>query len=170
MTTAPIDYAPRRRTWRRWRRGVIIAAGLLFLLSLPGLPVRRVESRIDAVTGTMTWTTRWPFGLTTGPRVDVSPLELRLKRSRIQSTPAWRTLHITHRNLIGRATCYECSSAPAIYRLRPVLEEFAAAATDVELTDFVRVMQSGTEEEQEAAVEAAAGNAFHFLETGRRGS
>ena len=51
--------------------------------------------------------------------------------------------------------CFECSSAPPIYQLRPVLKEFAAASTDVELKEFGSVMQSGTAAEQNTAIDAA---------------
>ena len=110
---------------------------------------------MDAVTGSMTWKTVWLFGITSGPRVDVSPLETRLKKNGITWTPSWQFLHNTHRTVLGNATCYECGSAPPIYQLRPVVKEFAAASTDAELREFVRVMQSGTDAEQEAAVDAA---------------
>src|SRR5439155_26684174 len=90
-----------------------------------------------------------------GPSVDESSLETRLKVCGIAWTPSWHFLHNTHRTVFGNATCYECGSAPPIYQLRPALKEFAAASTDAELREFVRVMQSGTDAEQKAAVEAA---------------
>jgi hypothetical protein len=128
---------------------------LILLVAVPTVTVRQVESRMDAVTGSMTWKTVWLFGITSGSRVDVSPLETRLKSSGIAWTPSWQFLHNTHRTILGNARCYECGPAPAIHQLRPVLKEFAAASTDAELRDFVRVMQSGTDAEQKAAVDAA---------------
>ena len=133
-----------------------VAVVLIFLVAAPTVTVRQVESRMDAVTGSMTWKTVWLFGITSGPRVDVSPLEKRLKSSGITWTPSRQFLHNTHRTVLGNATCYECGSAPPIHQLRPVLEEFAAASTDAELRNFVRVMQSGTDAEQKAIVEAAS--------------
>jgi hypothetical protein len=132
-----------------------LAVSLLVVAALR-VEVRQVESRMDAVTGSMTWKTVWLFGITSGPHVDVSPLEMRLKRSGIPWTASWRLLHNTHESLIGGATCYECGSALAIYRLGPVLTQFAAASSDAELREFVRIMQSGTEAEQRAAVDGAA--------------
>jgi hypothetical protein len=44
-----------------------------------------------------------------------------------------------------------------------VLKHFASAATDDELREFVRVMQSGTEVEQNTAVDAAAEKAFQAM-------
>jgi hypothetical protein len=132
-----------------------VAVVLILLVAAPTVAIRQVESRMDAVTGSMTWKTVWLFGITSGPRVDVSPLETRLNSSGITWTPSWQFLHNTHRTILGNATCYECGSAPPIYQIRPVLKEFASASTDAELREFVRVMQSGTEAEQKAAVEAA---------------
>jgi hypothetical protein len=111
---------------------------------------------MDPVTGSVTWKTTWPFGLTSAPRTDVSPLETRLKSSGIAWTPSWQFLHNTHRNIFSFPTCYECGTAPPIYQLRPVLKEFAAASTDSELREFVRIMQFGTAVEQNAALETAA--------------
>ena len=159
MSPTSLSYSspdtPRSRRRWPWRRLIAAIAVLLLALAAPTVAIRQVESRMDPVTGSMTWKTVWLFGITSGPRVDVSPLETRLKNSGITWTQSWQFLHNTHRTVFGNATCYECGSAPEIYQLRPVLKEFAAASTDAELRKFVRVMQSGTEAEQKAAVEAA---------------
>lgn len=163
MRSRPLDYAspdtPRLRRWP-WRALVAGVVLLLAMLVLPSMIIRQVESRVDPVTGSMSWNTVWLFGFTSGPRIDVSPLEVRLRNSGVQWTPSWKTLHNTHRNIFGSAICYECSSAPPIYDLRPMLKEFAAASTDDELREWVRVMQFGTREEQAAAVDAAAEKAL----------
>lgn len=160
MTCPLPDYAwpPAPRSRQRWRWWALTAAviALAAALLLPAITVRQVESRIDAVTGSMTWKTVWLFGITSAPRLEVSPLETRLKKGGVSWTPSWRFLHNTHRNIFGNATCYECGSAPPIYHLLPVLDEFVRASTDDELREFVAVMQSGTEEQQKAAVDAAA--------------
>jgi len=125
--------------------------------------LRQEEGRVDAVTGSMMSKTVWPFGITSGPRVDASPLEVRLKSSGITWTPSWQFLHNTRHNVFGGATCRECGSAPPIYPLRPVLKEFAASSTDAELREFVRVMQSGTDAGQKAAVDAAGEKGLQAL-------
>ena len=173
MSSMPLNYVspdtPRSRRRWPWRMVTAAVAVLLLALAAPTLAVRQVESRMDAVTGSMTWKTVWLFGITSGTRVDVSPLESRLKSSGITWTPSWQFLHNTHRNVFGDATCYECGSAPAIYQIRPVLKEFAAGSTDSELREFVRVMQSGTEAEREAAVEAAGEKGLQALSAARPG-
>jgi hypothetical protein len=142
---------------------------VLLGIAVPTVAVRQVESRMDPVSGSMTWKTVWRFGITSGPRVDVSPLEARLKSSGIPWTRSWQFLHNTDRNVFGSATCHECGSAPAIYQLRPVLKAFAAASTDAELREFVRVMQSGTGAEQKAAVETAGEKGLRALSAARPG-
>jgi hypothetical protein len=160
MTSPPLNYmSPQttRQYTRRWpwRTLSVVATLSLLLIASLAVTVRQIEGWIDPVTGSMMGKTVWLFGITTGPHVNVSALELRLKSSGIRWTPSWRFLHNTHLNIFGGATCHECGSAPPIYQVRPVLEEFAAASTDAELREFVRVMQSGTDAEQKAAVDAA---------------
>lgn len=133
---------------------------LLGIVSLT-VPVRQVETRMDAVSGSMSSKTVWLFGVTSSPRVEISPLEIRLKKSGIEWTPSWQFLHNTHTNIFGSATCRECGSTPLIYELRSVQPEFATAATDSQLNEFVRVMKSGTDDEQKAAVEKAVNTLLH---------
>lgn len=54
-------------------------------------------------------------------------------------------------------------STPPIEAIRPVLAAFESSCTDAELRDFVRVLQSGTEAEQEVAVQAAGERAVRHL-------
>jgi len=166
MTSIPLNYADELRRHRPrwpWRTiGVVVAVLLLGFYSLAGT-FTQVESGVDPVTGSMTWKTSWPLGITSAPRTGVSPLETRLKRSGIAWTPTWRCLHNTHRNLFGRAICFECSSTPPICHIRPVLKGFADGSTDAELREFVRVLQTGTEVEQNAAVEAAGEKGLQVL-------
>jgi hypothetical protein len=119
-----------------------------------------VSSRIDVVTGSMKWETTGLFGLYSTTRADVSPLETKLKIRGIQWTPSWQFLSTTYKNLFGRSIVFEDSSVPPIYTLRPILKEFAAIATDAELRDFVRVMQSGTEAEQRTLIDAIGDKIF----------
>lgn len=164
MTEAtPLDYSskPTRRSGRRWV-WVAASVGLLLLLGMASLvvSVHEIESRMDAVTGTMTRDRRSFFGLSRGFRRDVSPLEMELTRRGIAWTPDWWTLHVTDRNLFGGAMQYACGSAPEIYSVQRFLGPYAAAATDDELREFVRVMQSGTEAERQSAASAAENKAM----------
>jgi hypothetical protein len=53
--------------------------------------------------------------------------------------------------------------APPIYLIRPLLKDFADASTDAELREFVRVMQSGTDAQKQAAVDAAGEKALQHM-------
>ena|SRR5687768_9006070 len=155
-----------RRTWPARTLG---AAALLLLgaVMLPEPTVRQVESSVDAVTGTMTWKTVWIFGITAPPRIAVSPLERRLVKAGIPWTPQRVFLHIKHLDVFGHPRAWDCGWAPPIHSVRVILEEFAAASTDEELREFVRIMESGTEAEQKAAVDAAGEKALRELRSSR---
>ena len=159
MIRVAIDYAPPRYFNKRWafaRRFLPVAAVCLAFIGLSAVTGREVERRIDTVTGTMTSKTTWAFGIPSAPAVDTSPLELHLKQRNIPWMPNSRFLHSTQYDGFGRATRRACATAPPIYSFRPILGDFAVASTDEELREFVRVMQSGTEAEQRATLEAAA--------------
>jgi len=132
------------------------------LLVLPGLvilsafvSIRQTRKRMDSVTVSIERRTDWPLGITSGPVVLVSPLEVRLRTSGIPWKPHWQFLDGTRSTVFGIVAQRECGAAPPIYRLRPVLAQFVTASTDDEIRAFVKVMQSGTEIEQRAAIEAA---------------
>jgi hypothetical protein len=160
------DDCRQRRTWPARALGAA-ALVLVGVLLLPEPTVRQVESSVDAVTGTMTWKTVWMFGITSPPRIDVSPLERRLVKAGIPWTPQRAFLHNTHLDVFGRPRAWECGWAPPIHSIRVILEEFAAASTDDELREFVHTMESGTEAEQKAAVDAAGEKALRALRSSR---
>lgn len=167
MAVAPPDRVspePPQLHRRWWRRAFVVGGIVAAVLLLPAITVRRVESRMDPMTGS-TRTTVWLFGITSGPQFEVSPLETRLKASGIEWTRSWQFLHRTHRNIFGGTICNEDGAAPPIYELRPVLKEFAAGSTDAELRQFVDLMQSDTAAEQDAAIDAAVAKGFEQLGT-----
>jgi len=159
MQPTTLNYvAPGARVPFRWnrRRVVGFAAVLLLVVILTPFPdVKFVSEQIDPVTGSMSIQTTWAMGLHTSAGTQVSPLEKRLTQSHIAWTPAWQMLGRRHYNLFGNVTTRECGSAPPIYHMRPLMDEFVARATDEELRAFVNVMQSGTTSEQSAAISAA---------------
>jgi len=155
MTIQSIEYASSHRPSRRVPvRLIVIVLVCLAFFAMPFVTVRQTRSRMDAITGSIEWRTDWVFGFRTGPWIEVSPLENRLRKIGVQWSADWRFLHNTHRTIFGRATCYECGTAPQIYQLRSVMQQFVNASSDDEVRALVRILESGTEEEQRAAVEA----------------
>ncbi|MBI1370744.1 MAG: hypothetical protein GC162_19065 [Planctomycetes bacterium] len=129
---------------------MMIAAALIFL------PLREVQVEIDPVTGSMRRQTTWLGFLSTGPQIEVSPLETRLRESGIAWTPSWRFMYCTTDDVMGRK--YACRSAPPIYTLasnRPAMHDFVRNSTDDDLRQFVVTMQSGDRPAQHVAIDAA---------------
>jgi hypothetical protein len=167
MESVTLEYpATRPRRWWRlipWRTLSVATALVLLGLFLTTIEVKQVERQIDAITGSTSGKTVWRCGLTTGAHMNVSPLETRLSASGIPWRPDWQSMGVSGRNIFGRPTFFGCASAPPIHRAGSVLGPFAAASTDAELQAFVKTMQSGTDAEKDAAVEAASEKGFSAL-------
>ena len=167
MTTHALNYGS-TSTRHRWRTVAKVLLTVLLtaaVLSLPFVGVMQTRLRVDAVTGSVERQTTWPLGIATGPRIDVSPLEQRLIATGTTWTRDWRVLTYREQNVFGGATSRACASAPPIYSFRSGLEDFVAASSDHEIRQFVRVIATGTEAEQSAAIEAAADAASGHLRT-----
>ncbi|MCE9589761.1 MAG: hypothetical protein K8S99_04485 [Planctomycetes bacterium] len=134
---------------------------ILYGLS-PLLNVGQAVMRIDPVTGSMQRETIWLFGITSGPKVEVSPLETHLPKIGVRRTPRWQYLSSTKFDLFRRRNARACAMAPPIYYLREMLDDFIAASSDDELRTFVHVMETGTATEQKAAVDAASEKALQY--------
>ncbi len=159
MSPHTLDYIPPEPRRRIGYRAVAWGLGGIALLVVIGnaasLPIKEVNVGLDPVTGSEIRTTTWPFGISTGPRVTPSPLETKLAARGIPYAPSWRFFSSTGQTIFGTPRSFSCGSQPPVANLRPVIAEFAAAATDGELREFVRVMQTGTDAQQLVAVEAA---------------
>ena len=173
MATNTSDHAPAytQRSPGRWRWRTMAFVPLVLILALvsPAITISRVESQMDAVTGSVCLKTVWILGIASSPQVNPSPLEIRLRRSGIQWTPTWQLVHKTHRNIFGGSTKYECASGPPIYELEPVLDKFTAVSSDAELKEFVQTMQSSSISQQRAAVDAATDTGMRASFVIRRG-
>ena len=172
MSLTPLNYAssdsvPTRRQWPPIAIGIVVAI-LCLLLGARIVTVRKVEHRMDSVTGSIASQTYGPFGIESGPpRVHVSLLEQRLKESGISWVPSWHQLSSTHYNVFDRPARFGCGRAPPILHLRDVEAAFAGPSTDDELREFVRVMESGNDAQQKAAVDAAVEKALAALAAAR---
>ena len=78
--------------------GLALLGGILFY------PCRQVQSRMDAVTGSVERQTRWPCGITTSPAVEASFLETRLKTMGVPWTRDWRPIIENDVSMVGRAS------------------------------------------------------------------
>jgi hypothetical protein len=131
----------------------LAAAALVFAFITEAIDIRE---RMDAVTGSSEKTVIWPLGITFGPRLEASPLEVRLRKSGILWRRNWCFLHDTGYSALGTVTSRGCSTAPPIYGFRSITQEYVQTSTDAELRQFVLVMQTGTDAQQRAALQAAA--------------
>jgi hypothetical protein len=132
----------------------LIATLVVYALwKLSGVTLTARSGRIDAVTGTVEWRRWGPVHIDLGTTRDVSAVESRLTRMGAAWTPDWRGFSYSGTTLW--TAWRECGRMPPIYEIRSVLKAFADASTDAEMREFVRVMQTGTDAERRAAVEAA---------------
>jgi hypothetical protein len=76
----------------------------------------------------------------------------------------WKLVSDTTYRVVGNRLGSGCGSAPPIYDLTPILTEVADHSTDRELRDLVTALQTGTREQQEAAVATVADRIFDRLE------
>lgn len=137
------------------RRGYIIATAVLIAVFVfASLFERWTEGWCDAISGSRKWQTTWPLGITTGTRTEPSGFERRLREIGYQWKPEWRSVHFAATSLLGGRRI-ECSTAPPILEITPVLDSYAKSASPDELRQFADVLRLGNEQEQKAAVEAA---------------
>lgn len=144
------------RAERHRRIALWIAVPLLVLIGtglLMSIPVGSRGFRTDAITGTIRNTHTY-FGFISDS-YNVSPPETRLKSMNYKWTPQWEGGCTRPTNIFGLQTGgVYCSFGADILSLRPMLGDFASNASDTEILALVKVLETGTDEEQRAAVRA----------------
>ena len=131
---------------------VVVVAALLLL----PISIREDRGWVDAVSGSHQRQTIWFWAFPTRPRLTPGAIETRLRAMGMQWQYDWRLLYTTPRDVFGRATSRGCGFTPPIYPLHGGLgQDFVNASTDNDLREFFRTMQSGSNKQQEAAVDAA---------------
>src|SRR5437773_1928457 len=94
----------------------------------PFVTVRTTTVQVDAVSGEIRKLNLWLGGhRSTSAQYDA--LARRLKALNIPWQPDWRTINQNGYDLFGSATSRGCSTAPPVYQLHPVLEQFATGAS-----------------------------------------
>lgn len=140
------------------RRRYIIGLPLLLLLfaALIPFPTRNRLSWIDPITGAMKYQ-NVTFGHAHPPTIRLTALDHRMAKLGIPHQPDWQFIHDHMMSLWGGTRGWGCGTAPPIYSFATTgaLAGWVAKATDDEIRLFVTTMQTGGEDQQKAAVEAA---------------
>ena len=154
----------------RRRRCLMLAIPFVFALVTLFAPSRREMGWIDAVSGSMKHQTQWLLSdwivFETRSVMERSALEEWIIEHEGIHRHDWRHVNGTRTTLWSREFGHD--QAPAIYQLRRVLDDYVRLASDEEIAEFVRQMRTGTEAEQEAAVEQAFAIVFHETEESAR--
>ncbi len=164
----PLDYASRCLPRRFW---LIVAAIALCATLLVPWPtgVRQDLGWIDSISGSRKSQTVWRLGRSSSPVVSESLLAARYRKLGLQWEPDWRNVKGTYVDIFGRSVGSAHGSAPEIYSFNSDLQEwFLAASSDDEVRVFFRVISSGSDAEQKAAVEAAGEKALNAHATDNR--
>ncbi len=128
----------------------IAAVLLLAAFVATGFRFSAVRTWVCPVCGARKQQTRWVFGFKSAPIVEDSPLALTLLHRGRAYEHKWQSLHRTGRNLFGRPISAGSSGhPPPISFARPAqIEQFLQSASESEVEEFVRLMLSGSEDEQ----------------------
>jgi hypothetical protein len=145
------------RAFRRAEAAILAAViGIAALLVATTFIPCRHNVWIDPVTGSIKRETQW-FGQTTHTVIEPSAIERWISEHNDPHSNHWKFLHATYSSMWGNPVGCGCGIAPAIYSLSNsnLCDEFVHNSTDQEINNFVRVMQAGTEDEKQKAVDAA---------------
>lgn len=154
-----LDYAKperHRAWWKGLRWACLVVSPLVLALLTLSVPFSEVETRMDSVTGSWTRRTTWLNGLFTTTSKTASPLEEHLKSNDITWRANWGFLHRTSYNLLGQRLVSEHGSGPPIYLLQPGMQNFVDRSTDAQLIEFIRIMETGSADQQQEAIDAAS--------------
>ena len=116
---------------------------------------------IDATTASVKYQTRWTWGYDTPQRIEQSQLELWARKNNQFKGYDWRCTAGTFKTILGSQRGSGHGPAPEIYPLHQIeVDLFVKNATQDELNEFMKVMNTGTVSEKEGAVTKAIDIAF----------
>ena len=141
--------APRRRSRRLIVNLALCVVGLIGLCSLEW----SIGMGMDQITGATTLQTTYPFGIRGKVVVTPTLLDQRLAMMNLTIPRRWRGFSLITKKAFS--TARGCGTVPPVYHFRAWMPTYLAIATDDEVRAFVDVMQSGTDAEQQAAIDAA---------------
>ena len=109
-----------------------------------------VWTTVCAICGAREQQTRWVFGFKSTPVRESSPLAQWLSRQGRAHEHRWEHLDVQGRNVFGRGISAGSSGhPPPICSVQPALiDQFLRTASESEIEEFVRLMLSGSEDEQ----------------------
>jgi hypothetical protein len=170
VSPLPIDYAalaasPLRplRPWRlsRRRKAIVVALAAVTLAVGAFFGEREVRTDIEAVTGSTTTSTHYPFGIVfSPPDVQTTAFELRLRAMGATWRPRWQNLSTKTYSLFGLSIARGSSRSPASYELKYVNAPLLAGLTNTEVAVLARVMETGTPAEQDDAIRSLIDTIF----------
>lgn len=159
-----LDYGPRAGLRRYLTRRNVTVFALVFATISASVAIGSIRKTdlgwVCAVCGSGMTQTQWSLGLSTEPQVRQSALDLWILHNKGGHSHDWRTIKFTESTLLsGRAS--NCGTAPPILACSSdFMKYFVNSASHEQLQAFVHVMQTGTDQEQERAVQDAADLVF----------
>ena len=151
--------------------GPIIIAVLAILVPSFVVPVQREMGWIDAVTASKKRQTYVTFGfdmqplMKTTPTIETSPLADWLVQREGKIEFDWRHVNGTLKTIWGKPVGYGHDRSPPIYpSYGDLMKDFVSLSSDEDLLHFVEIMRHGSEEEQEAEVNAAIQKALSHVD------
>ena len=155
---APVE--PRSSPSTKRRKIIGVAVAILLLLWTVGLlmnpPVRHDEISFCSVCASMKCQAVWLFGFRSSAVVETSALAEWVAARQGAHEHDWHRVNMIGKNVLGRGVsiaCLRSSRVPPICSLRgPAMAAFLREASEAEIGEFVRVMTTGSRDEQRRAV------------------
>lgn len=154
MSVGTPEYESRgRRRWPWRRMGVVTAVVVVIVLAARGVD-KRVELGWDEVLGGRERRTTWRFfGFSiVQTKSPPGPLEQELRRRGIAWRPEWHTWAVRNESPWSLTKPVFAGSWSVPRRAMALDYLVRTSATDAELCAFLAVMESGTQEQREAAL------------------
>jgi hypothetical protein len=126
----------------------------IVLLILSGFSVHDDYGWVDPITGSKKQQTVWLWFIHMSPEIRHSPVEERLSQMGIQRQPNCQFLYETQHR--WTQTIFNDGSNPPMNGIPfEVLAGFTKASSDDDIRKFAHTLETGTEDEQRATVDAA---------------
>jgi hypothetical protein len=108
----------------------------------------------DPVTGSRKSQTKFLF-LQIRQTREISPLQTWMDEHHIAYQQQWQFLARSGESLFGRTLMRGCGSAPPNYSLLTFMEDYLKLAGESQIRELIHILQTGTQEQQQAAVDQA---------------